>query len=126
VDIVRQGKRMTVTVVLGQLSDEEEQAGPVETRLELGMSLETLTPERASALGISGTEGVLVTHVEPGSAADRAGVRQGDVIVEVDQTPTPGVVEFEAVTSRFKSGDTMLLLLKRRGATLFQTLRVPE
>jgi len=125
VDIVRNGKPMTVTVTLGKLTDEEEGA-PVETRLELGMSLESLTPDKAAAMGLTGTEGVVVTQVAPGSAAAEAGIRQGDAIVEVDKTPIRNVEEFEAATAKFNPGDTMLLLIKRRGATLFLTLKLPE
>ncbi len=125
VDIVRNGKRMTITVTLGKLTDEEEDA-PVETRLELGMSLETLTPDKAAAMGLTGTEGVVVTQVAQGSPAAEAGVRPGDVIVEVDKTPVGNVENFEAAAARFNPGDTMLLLIKRRGATLFLTLKLPE
>jgi serine protease Do len=125
VDIVRNGKPMTVTVTLGRLPDKEEIA-PAKTRLELGMSLETLTPDKATAMGLTGTDGVVVTQVVPGSPAVEAGIRLGDVIVEVDKTPIGNVEEFEAVTTKFKPGDTMLLLIKRRGATLFVTLKVPE
>lgn len=123
--IVRKGKPMTVTVKLGKLSDAEEEP-LVDTRLELGMNLETLTPERAASMGLAGTTGVLVTQVAPGSSAAQAGIRQGDVIAEVDQVPVTNVREFEAVTAQFKPGDTMLLLLKRRGATLFLTMKIPE
>jgi serine protease Do len=127
VEIVRNGKHMTMTVTLGRLTDEEEEGAPVETRLELGMSLETLTPEKAGAMGLAGTEGVVVTQVSPGSPASEAGVRPGDVIIEVDQRPVENIEEFEAAAAaEFKPGDTMLLLLKRRGATLFVTLRIPE
>jgi serine protease Do len=90
------------------------------------MSLETLTPDKATAMGLTGTDGVVVTQVVPGSPAVEAGIRLGDVIVEVDKTPIGNVEEFEAVTTKFKPGDTMLLLIKRRGATLFVTLKVPE
>ncbi|MFO8090029.1 MAG: DegQ family serine endoprotease [Desulfatiglandaceae bacterium] len=125
VDIVRNGKPMTVTVTLGRLPDEEAGA-PVETRLELGMSLETLTPDKAASMGLTGTEGVVVTQVAQGSPAAEAGVRPGDVIVEVDKTPVGNVENFEAAAARFNPGDTMLLLIKRRGATLFLTLKLPE
>ncbi|HDR16992.1 MAG TPA: DegQ family serine endoprotease [Desulfobacteraceae bacterium] len=126
VEIVRNGKRMTITVTLGRLTDEKEEGAPVQTRLELGMSLETLTPEKAAAMGLAGTEGVVVTQVVQGSPASGAGIRQGDVIVEVDKTSTKNVEEFEAATGKFNPGDTMLLLIKRRGATLFLTLKIPE
>jgi serine protease Do len=125
VDIVRNGKPMSVTVTLGRLTDEEEGA-PVETRLELGMSLETLTSDKAAAMGLSGTEGVIVSQVAPGSPAAEAGIRLGDVIVEVDKNPVGNVEDFEAAVAKFNPGDTMLLLVKRRGATLFLTLKIPE
>jgi len=124
VDILRKGERISVSVTLGKLSDEEDYA-PMDASIELGMSLENLTPERSRSLGLTATEGVLVTQVTPGSPAAEAKLRQGDVVVEVDQIPTRDVREFEAVIGKFNPGDTVLLLIQRRTSTLFLTMKMP-
>lgn len=53
-----------------------------------GMALQTVTPELAQSLGLpTGTRGAAVTDVSNGSPAARAGVKPGDVVVEVDCQP---------------------------------------
>lgn len=60
------------------------------TRGYLGIQMQDLTRDIAEALGIARDRGTLVTRVEPGEAAEKAGVKQGDVIVRVgDQDVTP-------------------------------------
>jgi serine protease Do len=84
------------------------------------MAVESLTAERAKALGIETASGVLVTTVEPGSRAARAGLRPGDVIEEVDgrQVENAGTLR-----SALESGDRPALLLVHRGpATVFLTI----
>ena len=53
---------------------------------KLGLALQTLTPELAQSMGIEReTRGAVVAEVAPGGAAAAAGVREGDVILEVDR-----------------------------------------
>ena len=53
----------------------------------LGVTIQNLTPEIAKGLKISQTSGVVVTQVQPGSGAEKAGIKLGDVITSVDGTP---------------------------------------
>jgi Do/DeqQ family serine protease len=53
-------------------------------RGRLGIGIQDVTPEIAETLGLERGVGALVTNVEPGSAAERAGIRAGDLIVAVD------------------------------------------
>lgn len=69
------------------------------------------------------TSGVVVTEVEPGSPAFRAGARLGDVILEVNRNPVANLGQFKEVLGaalRSKSG--LLLLINRRGAMLYLAL----
>ena len=50
----------------------------------LGVSIQNLTPELAKSLGIKETEGALVSGVESGSPADKAGLKRGDLITEMN------------------------------------------
>ncbi|RLT99332.1 MAG: PDZ domain-containing protein, partial [Ketobacter sp.] len=53
-------------------------------RGQLGVVIQDLTPDLAEAFGLEGTQGVVVSEVQDGSAADKAGIKQGDVITEFD------------------------------------------
>ncbi|PJA32062.1 MAG: trypsin, partial [Zetaproteobacteria bacterium CG_4_9_14_3_um_filter_53_7] len=66
--------------------DELKEKGHV-TRARLGVHIADIDKETAEALGLKTREGALVPQVEAGSAADRAGIRAGDVIVSIDGTP---------------------------------------
>ena len=59
----------------------------------LGISADGLTPQLAQYFGVKGGKGVLVREVEPGSAAEKAGLRAGDCIVQVDSTPVESVMD---------------------------------
>ena len=87
--VIRDKKRENVSVTIAELKDEEERRRARRARDEdLGLTVQTLTPEIAENLGLErGLKGVVVTQVEPGSPADEAGLRRGDVILEVNREP---------------------------------------
>jgi serine protease Do/serine protease DegQ len=68
-----------VRAIVGQLAE----YGEVQ-RGQLGVVMQDLTPELASAFGLKEHRGAVVTQVLPGSAADKAGIRSGDVIIGID------------------------------------------
>ena len=96
------------------------------TRGRIGVRVQELTMDLARALRLAAPLGALVSEVEPGAPAERAGVRVGDVIVGVDgrSVETPGDLLQHAAGA--KPGDTMHLRLVRRGATAVATLTVDE
>ena len=95
--VVREGKEQTVKVTLGRLEDgeklasaepdtAEDEQGPVASATVLGMTIGELTDETRQQFGISpDISGVLVTAVDPNSAAAEKGVTAGDVIAEIAQ-----------------------------------------
>ena len=119
--ILRDGKDTNLTVKLGELPTSEAKAkdeeGASQGALE-GVSLENLDAGTARQLGISpSTKGVVVTDISPSSPEADSGLRRGDVIQEVNHQPVRSVAELnEAVR---KSGKNPLLLVNRRGSTLF-------
>ena len=121
--IWRDGAQRTLPVTLGVLNPEEASnrgAGSdnsSDSALD-GVSVEGLTPQVARGLNIpAGASGVVVNQVDPGSAAASAGLKQGDVIQEVNRRPVRNVAEFEAAVRNSKDGT--LLLVNRDGHTLF-------
>ena len=120
--VLRDKKEVTLNVAVGELKDEEVVAS-VPEKGELGMTVQKLTPQLAENLGLDKTDGVVVTAVEPGSAADEAGIRRGDVIVEVDRKPVRGVEEYRKAIAGSRKGRGVLFLVRRGESTLFLALK---
>lgn len=127
--IVRNGKVHTMQVRVGTFPDEsketiqgkepsKERGGSV-----MGMSLAPLTSEFAKRHGIEAEKGLVVLDVEPGSEADFIGITPGDVILEVDKKPIDSVEDFGAMLRSKRSGEPILLLIKRQDTTLYLSLR---
>jgi len=120
--VLRDKKEVMLNVAVGELKDEEVVASAPE-KGELGMTVQRLTPQLAENLGLDKTDGVVVTAVEPGSAADEAGIRRGDVIVEVDRKPVRGVEEYRKAIADSRKGRGVLFLVRRGESTLFLALK---
>ena len=89
---------------------------------KFGLDVQPLTPDLAKQLGYEGQHGVLVTEVEPGSPAEMANLQTGDLIAEADRQPVKNVDDLRSAMA--KSKDTVLLLVKRKDASLFVTMRI--
>ena len=131
-DIIRDGRRQTVQVVVGQRPSEEELArqggaeedstpmspeAPVAPGTALGLSLQSLTPQIGRAVGLpENSRGVIVTGVDPASDAAEKGIRRGDLIMSVNRqaVTTPQAV-LGAVAAARTAGRTSVLLLVKRG-----------
>jgi Do/DeqQ family serine protease len=105
----------------GEAAAEPEQGGGGEAGGRLGINAEPLTPETAAQLGLRrGTQGLVVTQVDPAGPAAQAGVRTGDVIQEVNRQPVRTLAEVRDALR--KSGNRAAVLLVNRGG---QTIYVP-
>ena len=118
--VFRDGKERQVAVTLGELREDTSKAkpGPGEPSAVEGLQLERVTPKVARDLGLpEGTTGIAVVEVAPDSVAAEAGLRAGDVIVEVNRRPATSVDLVErALRSRTES---TVLLVNRSGDTLY-------
>jgi len=124
VDLLRKGQKKTFQVKIGELKEEKEPEAVSEAKPRLGMTVEEITPEIMKNYRLSESSGLVVVDVENGSPAAEAGLREGDVILEVDQKPVKALDEFNRKMESYKQGDTLLLLVKRGEATVFLTLKV--
>ena len=115
ITIMRDGREKTVTVETAKRQEEQTLASKEsESDDKLGLSLQSLEPDMAARLGYDEAEkGVLVTGVESGSKADKAGVQQGDLVKEINRKPVAGMEEFRKQLNQVKKGDPIMLLLKR-------------
>ncbi|HXK24985.1 MAG TPA: Do family serine endopeptidase [Myxococcota bacterium] len=115
--VIRDGKTKKLTTVVGALDEPElakTSAKPTEGGSNaFGLRVQNLTPELAEQLGLGNdASGVVVSSVEPGGPAGEAGLRRGDVIVEVDRHE---VTDTGTLEKRLAETDERALLLVRRG-----------
>ena len=82
----------------------------------LGITGGTMTSQMAAQYRYDVTSGVFVYSVEEGSAADKAGLKMGDVITKVDDTAIATMEDLTAVKKQYSAGDTVTLTLYREGA----------
>jgi serine protease Do len=66
---------------------------------------------------------VIIVRVKPGSTAEELGVREGDIVLEVNRQPVSSVKIFERIAGKLPKDQAVLLLLKRQGRTIYLTLR---
>jgi serine protease Do len=126
VEVIRKGKRKILEVKIGKLKEEEAEEEFAEEVSDLGMTVDKITPELARQFGLSDERGLVVVQVENNSPAGEAGLRRGDIILEMDQEPMKDLDEYRKKIRQYKKGDTILFLVKRREATLYLTLKVWE
>jgi serine protease Do len=67
--------------------------------------------------------GVVVVRVKPGSTVEEMGVREGDIILEVNRKAVGSLKSYEQAASSLAKDQAVLLLLKRKGQTIYLTLR---
>ncbi len=117
VKVVRDGKERTLTVSIGKL--QEEAVAAAEQGTGLGLTVRELTPDAAKKLSVKKAEGVVVTEIKPGSPADVAGLRKGDVILEVNRNPVKSLSAYDRVVKDIKKGQNALFLVQRGEMTRF-------
>jgi serine protease Do/serine protease DegQ len=84
-------------------------------RGRIGVAISDITPEVAANLGIDRTEGALIGRVEKGTPADTAGVRAGDVAIEMDGRPLRGSQDLRNRIGMLTVGTTVDLTVLREG-----------
>jgi serine protease Do len=92
----------------------------------LGVSIESLDRDKAEAFGLDSTDGALVREVVPGHAAEKAGVRHGDVIVSVDGRPVEDTRDLIDTISALPPDTEVELGLIRNGKRLTLTVTLEE
>lgn len=75
----------------------------------LGVNIQTIDPEAAKALNIPVERGALITGITPGSAAESAGLKVDDVIVEVNEEKIDGAIQLANAIGLKSSGEEVLI-----------------
>ncbi|WP_343639108.1 DegQ family serine endoprotease [Roseateles sp.] len=125
VEVWRAGKRETLSVTLGDANEKGAKLAKGEGNADsahgkLGLALRPLQPEERRQLGAR--EGLLIEEVGEGSAAARAGVRPGDVLLAINGTPVQSV---DQVRGAVQGAEKSVALLVQRGSDkIFVPVRI--
>jgi len=118
VQYYRDGELKSTEVELGTRAVNAQLEEPESERTErgrLGVSVQDLTPQIASQLGISTDSGVVVLEVAPAGPAADAGVRRGDIILEANREAVRNVDDLETQLRGVPPGGDLLLRIERVG-----------
>lgn len=126
VEAIRKGRKKTFEVKLGQLDEDMDPSEPVDVRTDLGMAVEEITADHAAHFNLPVDEGLVVVGVQSDSPAAEAGIRPGDMVLEVDQQVVRTLAEYQEAVSGYDEGETILFLIQRGGNTLYLTVKVWE
>ena len=126
--IFRDGKRQTLKVTTDELTDEVATVSPrgdaEESAADFGMTVQSLTPELAAQLGYDEDQlGVVITNVESTSLAARAGLRQRDLVVDVNGKAIRNIRDFREAMSDADAAQGVRVQLMREGNRQFVFLR---
>src|SRR4029077_14547131 len=93
-------------------------------RGRIGVAIQDLPPDRAQALGTRRTQGAVIARVEPGSPAERAGLRTNDLVVAVNGAPMRSGTELRNRVGLSRIGDEVELTVDRRGSERTVAVRI--
>jgi len=125
--IIRDRKKSTVQVTLGEIpgSDDDSTASlssdGARVLKNLGLEVGPVTEEIQKKNDLKNREGIVVQSVEIGSMAQRGGIREGDIILEVNGVRLSGPKDLDKISSR--RGGSTVLLVWREGRTFFVSMR---
>jgi serine protease Do len=140
IELIRDGKRMTVVATLierpsddvlagfnrpqqddGALGgdDDDQQSDDAAARNSLGIAVQPLTPIIARQVGVpEGTQGVVIGGTDPSSDAAQKGLKRGDVILTINQRPVLSAADVAAVVNAARAaGRANVLIYARRGGS---------
>src|SRR5712692_10229451 len=125
--VLRDRKPTKLTVKIGEQPGEETVVAAGPKGEGLGVTVESLSEEMAQGYGLRGRTGVVVTGVASGGAAEAAGIREGDVLLEVNRRRVGSVEEFKGAVAALKPGEAVPVQIERVGAgRQYIVLKVPD
>jgi len=136
VKLFRQKKELDMNVEIAEMpkklserssqNNDEQGNNEDESSALTGLVVRELTPDLANRFGIDENEkGVVVIRVEQDSKVFEAGIRPGDIILQVNQKNVATIEDYKKTAGRIKAKDRILLLIRHKGEELFVSIR-PE
>ena len=129
VKVLREGKEKTFPLTVTELKEErfgKEAAEQPSEENTIGLMVEDLDPRMARRFDLKESKGVVVVEVAPGSSASEAGLRRGDIILEVGGKAIPDAKTFQKVLAEQPKKSFARFLVKREGRTLIVAVEIPD
>ncbi len=125
VTVVRDGGTEQVIAKIARLDPDDTDIDPdtEPARGKWGLQLQDLTPDAARRFGMKGGDGAVVVEVQPGSSADKASIRRGDIILEVNRQPVGSAREAVDAITGSGSGNRLLLLVRAEQGSRYVVLK---
>ncbi|MFP4014248.1 MAG: DegQ family serine endoprotease [Chitinispirillaceae bacterium] len=136
VELLRDGKTKKVKVKMAVrdenavLSSQGKAGGAssaesADAKEVLGIKVGNITPEVRNEFNLSASQkGVIIREIDQSSQAAREGLRQNDLILEINRKAIRSVEDFTKITSNMKEGDSILLLVQRDQSTFFRAFKI--
>jgi serine protease Do len=126
IGLLRNGKEKTLSLKIGTMPEEAQKSISPQKENDWGMTVQELTPQLAQQLDLKpGTTGVVISDISEGSPAAEAGLRPGDLITEVNRTAILNLSDYQRALQQVKTGENLLLLVKRTGGSFYTVLTPP-
>ena len=125
VKAIRDGKELTFNVTISELDkdkDSKSSGAESEATKGTGLTIQEITPDLARRLDTANTKGVVVIGVEEGSAAERAGFRERDIIRQVNGQPVSDAAEFTKLIEKLKGDRPIRFLVERKDIRIILAL----
>lgn len=125
--VLRDGSKVNITATLRELPSSKEEGLALKeeegSSSSLGLSVEPFTKELGRKLNIDeDEEGVIITDVRPGSPGDLAGLKEGDLIKEINRKPVKNISSFNQVVKEIDLKKGAIFLINRQGQKVFVSL----
>ena len=120
--IMRNKKEMHITATVGTHPESELAANEVQSKL--GFVVQDLTPDMAQQMGYESEKGVLIRYVDPESLAYELGLKRGQLILSVNQTPVPSADEFYKIVQQYSTNKRLLLQIRAGQVVRYITIEL--
>ncbi len=128
IKVLRDGKEKTLPIAVTELKEERFAQEPTEVEDEssIGLVVEDLDPRLARRFGLKEAKGVVVVNIVSGSSAEEAGLRRGDIILEINGEEVNDVKTFQKIMAQQPKKSFTRFLVRREGRTLILAVEIPE
>ncbi|MDI6785610.1 MAG: Do family serine endopeptidase [bacterium] len=117
--IMRNGKLMSIKIILKELPDEPKVAKRPDIYYWRGITAQKLTQEIAKHFNIKEGRGIIISNVKIDTPAYKASLIEGDIIEEIEKNKIMTIEDFIKVTKKIKPEEEALLLIKRESTTMY-------